>query len=332
MQHQLTSAAQTVRKDYTVRWYHFFMGPALWWRKAPADAGSVNAPRHVVDYRVRDRDQPEHFVDPKEEARRGSDSEASADASEGKRAIDSENGELETPAGASKLEETMVKNDPWKRPLEGSIGNKLWIIMRYWIYGTLTYGMTVDIHAMQGEESGWTGKGMAKIYATTRQFPNETEAAYSFVQVMTACVASFAHGANDLGNAIGPFSVIYYTWFNGEVAGSKSPVPVWMLAYGAITLCIGLAVWGWRIIVVLGNRITLLSPSRGFTISLGSAIVVILASQYGIPVSTTMCATGATLGVGIVGGSGLKSINWRALLWIYTVSTSTLWPRERALG
>ena len=125
---------------------------------------------------------------------------------------------------------------------------------------------------------------------------------------MTSCVGSFGHGANDLGNAIGPFSVIYYTWKNSAVAGKSSPVEVWMLAYGAITLCVGLATYGYHTMAILGNRITLMSPSRGFCMELGSAITyvwpllatfastladsscrVILASQYGIPTSTTMC-------------------------------------------
>jgi sodium-dependent phosphate transporter len=118
-----------------------------------------------------------------------------------------------------------------------------------------------------------------------------------------------------LSNAIGPFSVIYYTWKNGIPAGKESDVEIWMLVYGAATLVLGLATYGYNIMAVLGNRITLHSPSRGFCMELGGAITVILvsrvgktslalnltllslqASQYGIPVSTTMCITGATIG------------------------------------
>jgi sodium-dependent phosphate transporter len=91
----------------------------------------------------------------------------------------------------------------------------------------------------------------------------------------------FVHvcSANDLSNAIGPFSVIYYTWKNGIPAGAESDVEVWMLVYGAATLVLGLATYGYNIMSVLGNRITLVSPSRGFCMELGGAITVILVSR-----------------------------------------------------
>jgi sodium-dependent phosphate transporter len=82
-----------------------------------------------------------------------------------------------------------------------------------------------------------------------------------------------------LSNAIGPFSVIYYTWKNGIPAGKESDVEVWMLVYGAATLVLGLATYGYNIMAVLGNRITLHSPSRGFCMELGGAITVILVSD-----------------------------------------------------
>jgi phosphate/sulfate permease len=143
---------------------------------------------------------------------------------------------------------------------------------------------------------------MAVIHGAAKQYDNDTEYAFTFMQVLTSCTASFAHGANDLSNAIGPFSVIYYTWKFGLPAGKSSEIEVWMLVYGAAALVLGLATYGYNIMAVLGNRITLISPSRGFTMELGAAITVILASQYGIPVSTTMCITGATVGVSCCNG------------------------------
>jgi solute carrier family 20 (sodium-dependent phosphate transporter) len=179
------------------------------------------------------------------------------------------------------------------------------------------HGSSVDIHALQRGEAGTEqGNRMQAVYARTKQYPNETEHLFSFLQVMTACTASFAHGANDLSNAIGPFSVIYYTWKTGLVAGKSVPVQVWMLVYGAATLVLGLWTFGYNIMMVLGNRITLHSPSRGFTMELGASITVILASQYGIPVSTTMCITGATVGTSLCSGD-VRSTNWRAIAWIY---------------
>lgn len=89
-----------------------------------------------------------------------------------------------------------------------------------------------------------------------------------------------------------------------------------MLVYGASALVLGLATYGYNIMAVLGNKITLHSPSRGFSMEMGAAITVILASQFGIPVSTTMCITGGTIGVALCNGN-LRSINWKQIAWIY---------------
>merc|ERR1712036_23484 len=97
----------------------------------------------------------------------------------------------------------------------------------------------------------------------------------------------------------------------------KAAVPIWILVAGACFIVIGLATCGYNIMKVLGNKITLMSPSRGFSMELGASITVILASQYGLPVSTTMCITGTTVGVGLCNGT-LKSVNWRNVAWIYT--------------
>lgn len=139
---------------------------------------------------------------------------------------------------------------------------------------------------------------------------------FSFLQVLTACTNSFAHGSNDTANAIGPFAAIYYVWSNGVVTPSNSPTPVWMLAFGAGMIVIGLATYGYNIMSVLGNRLTMHSPSRGFSMEFGAAITVLLASQYAIPVSSTMCIVGATAGVGIV-SSGWRGLNWKSFAWIF---------------
>lgn len=185
------------------------------------------------------------------------------------------------------------------------------------IIKTLTYGTSYDIHAAQsGEATTVDGRRMREVYNAAKQYPNEVEHSYSFVQVLTACTASFAHGANDISNAVGPWAVIYQTWHTGAVQGKNSDVPVWILAVAACALVLGLATYGYNIIRVLGNRITYHSPSRGACMELGASITVILASQYGLPVSTTMCITGATIGVGLCQGN-LKAVNWRAVGWIF---------------
>ncbi|KAK4702578.1 solute carrier family 20 (sodium-dependent phosphate transporter), partial [Phenoliferia sp. Uapishka_3] len=129
------------------------------------------------------------------------------------------------------------------------------------------------------------------------------------------CVASFAHGANDVSNAVGPYAVIYQVWSTGNAGASRAPIPVWLLAVAGGFIVVGLATYGYKIMAVLGNKITMVTPSRGFSMELGAAITIILASQYGIPVSSTMCITGATLGVSLCNGQ-LGATNWRTLAWI----------------
>ncbi|GAA5872410.1 hypothetical protein JCM1840_006055 [Sporobolomyces johnsonii] len=301
-----------VRKDYTLRWYMFFYGPALWWRKAPADAGSVTAPQHIHDYRVR-----------QEKAADSTERKVISDDGESGTNSDEKIYEDPTPAPPhnSALAKEVEKVDP--HPIEGAWAEpkNLYIILRYksipFVKNLFMHGFNYDIHGAQaGDATTAEGRRMAAIYERAHQYPNEVEANYSFVQVLTACANSFAHGANDVSNAIGPFSVIYHVWSTTELSTSKTPVPIWILVAGGCFIVLGLATYGYNIMKVLGNKITLHSPSRGFSMELGASITVILASQYGLPVSTTMCITGATVGVALCNGD-LKSINWRAIGWIF---------------
>lgn len=104
---------------------------------------------------------------------------------------------------------------------------------------------------------------MARVYKHAEKYPNEVEETYSFVQILTACTASFAHGANDIGNSVGPWAVIYATWKTGVAQTAKAQVPVWQLAVLALTLTFGLMTFGFNIMKVMGNKITYHSPSRG---------------------------------------------------------------------
>lgn len=110
------------------------------------------------------------------------------------------------------------------------------------------YGLNYDIHAAQTGISGTPeGKRMERVYAAAKKYPNEVEHTYSFVQVLTACTASFAHGANDIGNSVGPWGTIYGAWTTGNAAASKSPVPLWQLAVLSATISLGLVTYGYNI-------------------------------------------------------------------------------------
>jgi hypothetical protein len=142
---------------------------------------------------------------------------------------------------------------------------------------------------------------MIRVYAGATKYDNETEYSYSFVQVITACTASFAHGANDIGNA-GPWAAIYGAWQTGNAAQSKASVPIWQLVVLSGVLSLGLITYGYNIMRVMGNKITYHSPSRGCSMEMGAAVTVLVFSQFALPVSTSMCITGATVGVGLMNG------------------------------
>ena len=118
------------------------------------------------------------------------------------------------------------------------------------------------------------------------------------LQILTACAVAFAHGSNDVANAIGPLAAIVgVVEGGGEVLG-KSPVRPWMLAVGGLGIVVGLATWGYRVMETVGKKITELTPSRGFAAELAAATTIVLASRLGIPVSTTHTLVGGVLGVG----------------------------------
>jgi sodium-dependent phosphate transporter len=128
----------------------------------------------------------------------------------------------------------------------------------------LLYGLHYDIHAAQSGIHGTPeGARMERVYAHAEKYPNEVEHVYSFIQILTACTASFAHGANDIGNSVGPWAVIYHAWMYGEASDKNAPVPIWQLAVLSATISVGLCTYGYNIMKVMGNKITYHSPSRG---------------------------------------------------------------------
>ncbi|WVN87684.1 uncharacterized protein L203_102872 [Cryptococcus depauperatus CBS 7841] len=313
---------KVIKKDYTLRWYHFFFGPLLWRRPAPPPP--PEGARHVPDYRVYDRDDEQEAIqatDQSSSSATNGDMEGGTlgqntnDSVDKEKNIENETAGAFIPALSSKLEELERDNHKIEGPV--ILPKNLWIILRYKIPKMLLHGTSVDIHAIQSHKGlSKESDRMMRMYQHAAQYDNETEHLYSFLQVMTACTNSFAHGSNDLANAVGPFSAIYYVWSTGLVTAKETETPIWIFVAGGLMLVMGLATYGYNIMAVLGNRLTLHSPSRGFSMELGSSITVLLASQYGIPVSTTMCITGSTAGVGIVSG-GFKSLNWRAFAWIF---------------
>ncbi len=149
------------------------------------------------------------------------------------------------------------------------------------------------------------------------------EKVFGWLQIMTACAVAFAHGSNDVANAIGPLAGVVAA-VREEAVVAKSGVPLWMLALGGMGIVIGLATYGYRVMETVGKKITELTPSRGFSAELGAAITIVIASKAGIPVSTTHTLVGAVLGVGLARGIGaldVRVVGTIALSWVATLPT-----------
>ena len=152
------------------------------------------------------------------------------------------------------------------------------------------------------EAEAFAGSAKAKeMWETGEEFDPRSEEMFSYLQVLTACLLSFAHGANDVANAIGPIAAVIAIYNTGEV-NSKNPVPKWIIFLGAAGIVLGLLLYGYKLMISLGYKITKMSPSRGFCIELAASFVVVIASFIGIPVSTTQCQVGGTIGVGLLAG------------------------------
>ena len=147
------------------------------------------------------------------------------------------------------------------------------------------------------------------------------ERVFAVLQVLTACAVAFAHGSNDVANAIGPLAAIVHLTSGADIL-SKAPVAPWMLMVGGLGIVLGLATWGYKVIETIGKKITELTPSRGFAAELAAALTIVLASRLGIPVSTTHILVGSVLGVGLARGIGaidLRVVGSILISWVATL-------------
>lgn len=213
---------------------------------------------------------------------------------------------------------------------------------------TLTHGPLIEIelkkaykHLLKVEASS-RGEVQSKVHdlldelqflTNAAKVPEEAfgteymivERIFIYLQIIIACFMAFAHGSNDVANAIGPLSAIFNVIKGVPITGQ--PISVWFLFLGAIGIVIGLATWGWRVIETVGKKITELTPSRGFSAGFGAAITIVLASKLGLPISTTHVLVGAVLGVGFARGIGAINLNVIrdiGISWVITVPAGAI--------
>ena len=153
------------------------------------------------------------------------------------------------------------------------------------------------------------------------------ESQFAYLMVFTSCAVAFAHGSNDVANAIGPLAAIHQAT-NQILGNAVSPeTPLWILFLGAAGIVIGLATLGYRVMKTIGEKIVKLTPSKGFAAQLAAALTVVLASQLDMPVSTTHTLVGAVIGIGLVEGIStinVKSVNSIFLSWVITLPAGAL--------
>jgi PiT family inorganic phosphate transporter len=133
------------------------------------------------------------------------------------------------------------------------------------------------------------------------------EKVFAILMVVTACCMAFAHGSNDVANAIGPLAAVVSVVESGGIIGATAVLAWWILPLGAVGIVLGLAIFGQRVMQTIGKNITHLTPSRGFAAELAAASTVVIASGTGLPISTTQTLVGAVLGVGMA--RGIAAIN-----------------------
>ncbi|AKI97317.1 inorganic phosphate transporter [Kosmotoga pacifica] len=146
------------------------------------------------------------------------------------------------------------------------------------------------------------------------------EGTFKKMQILTSCYVSFAHGANDVANAVGPLAVVYLALTTGGI-GTHVEVPSWMLAIGGFGIALGVGIWGKKVMRTVGTQITTLNNTRGFSIDFAAATTVLLSSFFGMPVSTTHTVVGAVTGVGLA--HGLEAVNrgvLKNILWAWFVT------------
>lgn len=153
------------------------------------------------------------------------------------------------------------------------------------------------------------------------------ERVFGMLMIFTACGMAFAHGSNDVANAVGPLAAVVQVLRSGGEIAAKSAMPGWILLIGAAGIVIGLASFGWRVIRTIGEKITELTPSRGFAAELGAAATVVMASGTGLPISTTHTLVGAVLGVGMARGIAavdLRMVREIVVSWVVTLPVAAV--------
>lgn len=211
------------------------------------------------------------------------------------------------------------------------IGAAVFIIVLSFLFKT-PLGKSLSIHTpaavaiaiLVAAALGFIGQRLLKHHVPGDD--KGTEEVFRKIQIGTSCYVALAQGANDVANAVGPLAVVYFLVKTGTV-GATVPVPFFLLLFGGIGIACGIGMAGHRVMDTIGNKITTLTNTRGFSVDFAAATTVLLASKMGLPVSTTHAAVGGVMGVGLA--RGIAAVNFGilyriVLYWVLTVPVAAL--------
>ncbi|KAG9192627.1 hypothetical protein G6011_11361 [Alternaria panax] len=300
-----------VKGDARLRAWHIPLGPLLY-RENPPIYFPGKGDEVVTDYYAKTAP-----VESQQENLKGEKGIGRSTSVDNKSTGDSDNIDVEGGRGLSRplprdgpithvIPTTPEPEERWLKPVEHlpfyspkKIAN--------WTKFILLQGVSRDVV---------TQKDLADVHARAIVYDNRVEHLWTYAQVASAMMMSIAHGSNDVANAVGPWVGSYNTYTTGVVT-KEADTPIWILVTAGLLLGIGFWFYGYHIMRALGNKITQVSPTRGFSMELGAAITVLLASRLALPVSTTQCLTGATIGVALC-NFDLKAVNWKQVGFIFS--------------
>ncbi len=229
----------------------------------------------------------------------------------------------------------LSKNDPFQKALRLSpflIGLTVFVVVLSFLFKT-PLGQKMALSGITALAVAFILSAVVGVYSKKllgklihHDTPEGEESIFKRIQIGTSCYVALAQGANDVANAIGPLAVVYFLVKTGSI-GDKVPVPIFLLIFGGLGIACGIAMAGHRVMSTIGEKITVLTNSRGFCVDFSAATTVLVASKMGLPVSTTHAAVGGVLGVGLA--RGLEAVNlgiiFRIILyWVLTVPAAAL--------